>query len=273
MNLTDAYNYSVSFLEDNKIEEADFKSLCLVCHLDGIKNSEFPFHGKDIIDSEELDRMLFRLQTGEPLQYVLGKWDFYESEFYVGRGVLIPRPETEELVDRVIRYARNLEKPVILDLCSGSGCIGLSIAKKLKDSDVYCIEKSTDAFQYLKKNAAGIDNAQLINDDIFNDIDLPKVDIIVSNPPYIKSGDIADLQKEVQFEPEMALDGGEDGFVFYRLINDKWSLKLKKDGALFLEIGNEHGSAMKKVLSAFHSVEVIQDIYKNDRIVIAKGID
>ncbi len=273
MNLKDAYNYSVSFLEENKIDETDFKALCLVCHLDKIKNSEFPFHRSDNIDTAELERILSRLKTGEPLQYVLGKWDFYESEFYVGKGVLIPRPETEELVDRVIKYAEGLSNPVIIDLCSGSGCIGLSIAKKLKTSKVYCIEKSADAFEYLKKNAEGINNAVIINDDIFNNIDIPQADIIVSNPPYIKSADIAALQKEVLFEPEMALDGGEDGLIFYRLINDKWSFKLKKDGALFLEIGNEQGISIKCVLSAFNSVEVIKDIYKNDRIVIAKSID
>lgn len=273
MKLIDAYNYSVCVLEENNIDEADFKSLCLVCHLDGIKNSQFAFHSDDIVDSSELDNMLAKLKSGEPLQYVLGKWDFYESEFYVGKGVLIPRPETEELVDRVISYATNLAEPVIIDLCSGSGCIGLSIAKKLKSSMVYCIEKSPDAFEYLKRNAQGINNAVIINDDIFNDIDVPLADIIVSNPPYIKSGDIANLQKEVLFEPEIALDGGEDGLTFYRLINDKWSSKLKNDAALFLEIGNDQGISIKNTLTSFNSVEVIKDMYKNDRIVIAKGID
>lgn len=273
MNLKEAYSYSVQFLEGNKVDEADFKALCLVCHLAGIKNSEYNFHINDDIIISRLAKDLWRLKSGEPLQYVLGKWDFYESEFYVGEGVLIPRPETEELVDEVIKSAKSLDKPLIIDLCSGSGCIGISIAKKIKDSTVYCIEKSPEAFEYLKKNAEGISNVILINDDIGNSFDLPEADIIVSNPPYIKTADLPSLQSEVQREPLMALDGGEDGYEFYRIINDKWYDKLKKNGCLFLEIGNEQGSGIVEVLSNFSSVEVRQDIYKNDRIVIAKTID
>lgn len=273
ITLSKAYRYSISVLEQYNIDESEFKALCLVCHLAEIRNSEFHLHKNDTVDTARLDNMLHRLKSGEPLQYVLGKWDFYESEFYVGKGVLIPRPETEELVDFVLKNAENLINPVIVDLCSGSGCIGLSIAKKLKSSTVYCIEKSREAFSYLQKNAEGIQNAILINDDIFNDIDIPMADIIVSNPPYIRSCYIPSLQNEVQFEPKMALDGGDDGLMFYRIINDKWTSKLKKDGVLFLEIGNEQGISVRNILSAFHFIDVIQDLYKNDRIVIAKGID
>jgi release factor glutamine methyltransferase len=216
---------------------------------------------------------LWSLKSGEPLQYVIGKWDFYESEFYVGRGVLIPRPETEELVEYAINLAKKYDSPIIYDLCSGSGCIGISIAKAVPNSKVFCVEKSEDAFKYLSKNAQDVFNVTIINDDINNDIDLPIADIIVSNPPYIKSADIPNLQDEVQCEPKMALDGGNDGFDFYRIINDKWSSKLKNDGTLLLEIGNEQGEEIKKVLTNFNNVDVKQDIYKNDRIVIAKGLN
>lgn len=273
MTLSEAYHYCVSALEKDNIDEADFKALCLVCHLAEIRNSEYHFHLNDIVDAIKLKSMLSRLKSDEPLQYVLGRWDFYESEFYVGKGVLIPRPETEELVDLVVKNAESLTNPVIIDLCSGSGCIGLSIAKKIKTSTVYCIEKSPEAFGYLKKNAEGIQNAIIIKDDICNDIDVPMADIIVSNPPYIKSCDISALQKEVQFEPKMALDGGDDGLMFYRIINDKWASKLKTDGILFFEIGNEQGESLKNILTSFRYVDIIQDLYKNDRIVIAKGID
>ena len=113
MNLKQAYSYAVQFLELNNVDEADFKALCLVCHLAGIKNSEYSLHIDDEIIMSRLAKSLWRLKEGEPLQYVLGKWDFYESEFYVGKGVLIPRPETEELVEKVIDYAKNLINPVI----------------------------------------------------------------------------------------------------------------------------------------------------------------
>lgn len=273
MTLKEAYSYSVQFLELNKVDEADFKALCLVCHLAGIRNSEYNFHTSDEIITSRLAKSLWRLKEGEPLQYVLGKWDFYESEFYVGEGVLIPRPETEELVDLAIKIITKLDNPVVFDLCAGSGCIGISVAKKCKNAKVYLVEKSADAFKYLQKNIVGVDNTFAINDDIFNDIDLPNADVIISNPPYIKSSDIAELQKEVQFEPKMALDGGDDGLVFYKLINDKWSKKMNKNGCLFLEIGNEQGKDILNVLTNFKNVEVHKDIYKNDRIVTAISID
>lgn len=273
MTLKQAYSYSVQFLDGNKVDEADFKALCLVCHLAGIRNSEYNSHINDEIIMSRLAKSLWRLKSGEPLQYVLGKWDFYESEFYVGKGVLIPRPETEELVEEAIRYAGFYENPVIYDLCAGSGCIGISIAKAVASARIYCIEKSIEAFEYLSKNAENVGNVTIINDDINNDIDLPAADIIVSNPPYIKSSDIVKLQAEVQFEPKMALEGGDDGLDFYRIINDKWSGKIKSNGTLVLEIGNEQGEDIVNVLSNFNHVTVKKDIYKNDRIVIAKRLD
>lgn len=273
MNLKEAYSYSVQFLEFNHVDEADFKALCLVCHLAGIKTSQYSFHKEDDIITSRLAKSLWALKENEPLQYVIGKWDFYESEFYVGKGVLIPRPETEELVDLAVKKAKAYDKPVIYDLCAGSGCIGISIAKKIPNSTVYCIEKSEDAFQYLSKNAKGVCNVSIINGDIENDFDLPEADIIISNPPYIKTSELSSLQAEVKKEPEMALDGGADGLCFYRIINDNWSKKLKSNGLLLLEIGNDQGESIVNVLNNFKSVEVIKDIYKNDRIVIAKTLD
>lgn len=273
MTLKQAYSYSVQFLELNNVDEADFKALCLVCHLAGIKNSEYNFHIDDGIITSRLAKALWRLKEGEPLQYVLGVWDFYESKFYVGKGVLIPRPETEELVDMAVKHIEKIGNAVVYDLCSGSGCIGVSIAKKCKNAKVYCIEKSEDAFEYLKKNAEKLDNVVLINDDISNSFDLPKADVIISNPPYIKTDEIDKLQSEVLFEPKMALDGGDDGLYFYRLINEKWSSYLKRNAKLFLEIGNEQGEAVKNILTNFKNIEIHKDIYKNDRIVTACAID
>lgn len=113
----------------------------------------------------------------------------------------------------------------------------------------------------------------MINDDISNSFDLPKADVIISNPPYIKTDEIDKLQSEVLFEPKMALDGGDDGLYFYRIINEKWSSYLKNDAMLFLEIGNEQGEAVKNILTNFKNIEIHKDIYKNDRIVTACAID
>lgn len=272
MNVKEAYDYSFSFLKANGVDEAENKALNAVCCIAGIKLGEYQVHKDDFVNMKRLADFLWRLKTGEPLQYVIGKWDFYESEFFVGEGVLIPRPETEELTELVIDYAKSLEKPVIFDLCSGSGCIGISVAKKLSNAFVYCIEKSKDAYKYLERNAKDVANVECILGDINNEFDLPSADIIVSNPPYIKSGDMKTLQKEVKKEPSMALDGGDDGLDFYRIINDKWKKYLKDNGRLFLEIGEDEGESIKDALSAFSNITVKKDLSGNDRMVVADKV-
>lgn len=269
MTVKEAYNYGVYFLSCNGVDEAEFKSLCLVCHLIGIKNSDFHQHQNDDVIMKRFADLLWRVKNGEPLQYIIGKWDFYESEFYVGKGVLIPRPETEELCELAIKHIKTLGGCVVYDLCAGSGCIGVSVAKACPNAVVYMIEKSADAMFYLLKNAEGVSNAKVICGDIKNTNDLPKADVIISNPPYIRSSDIADLQAEVLHEPLMALDGGKDGLDFYRIINDNWYDMLNDNGHLFLEIGDEQGSAIKNVLSGFKDIKVIKDMYGNNRMVTA----
>lgn len=270
MTLSEAYNYGVYFLSANGVDEADFKSLCLCCHCAGIKNNEYEFHkNEDLIIMKKFADMLWQIKSGEPLQYVIGRWDFYESEFHVGRGVLIPRPETEELTELVLDNAKRLCSPVVFDLCSGSGCIGISIAKALPSSTVYCVEKSEEALQYLLKNAESISNVKVVNSDINDPSDIKNADIIVSNPPYIKSSDLSTLQSEVQYEPSMALDGGADGLDFYRIIAEKWNSNLKENGMLFLEIGEDQGEAVYEILEkqGFKEIEVIKDMYGNNRMV------
>ena len=267
MNLKEAYSWGVKFLEGNGVDEADFKALCIACRVAGIKNSEYLSHINDDIIMSRLADMLWRVKAGEPLQYVLGKWDFFESEFYVGEGVLIPRPETEELVELCLNYANKEKKLIIYDLCAGTGCIGISLAKRLPLSEVYCIEKSEKAYEYLLKNSKGVNNVKALLGDINNEFDLPKADIIISNPPYIKSSDLPSLQSEVLYEPDMALDGGADGLDFYRLINSKWAEKLNDNALLFLEIGNEQGKDVSSLLTNFKDVRIVKDLYKNDRMV------
>ncbi len=272
MTLKEAYSYAVTFLERNGVDESDFKALCVTCSILNIKNSEYDAHIIEFVPNKMLADMLWKLKDGQPLQYVLGKWDFYESEFYVGEGVLIPRPETEELVEKAIDYIKTLGNCTVYDLCAGSGCIGLSIAKKCKNAFVYLIEKSENALPYVNKNAKGIENAEIIQGDIceINSFsDLENADIIISNPPYIKSEDIANLQSEVLKEPIMALDGGKDGLDFYRIINDNWNNKLKENGRLFLEIGDEQGKDIMPILSNFDNINVLKDMYGNDRMVVA----
>lgn len=277
MTLKDAYNYCVYFLSANGVDEAQFKALCLVCSVAGIKNSEYETHKETTVMLKPIADALWRLKSGEPLQYVLGKWDFYESEFYVGKGVLIPRPETEELVDLAVRSAKQMHSPLVYDLCSGSGCIGISIAKAVPAADVFCVEKSADAMTYLLKNADGVHNAHpvlgdVLNADSFSQIAENSVDMIVSNPPYIRSSEISALQREVQFEPKEALDGGESGLDFYRYIIKSWKRFLKPGGKLLFEIGNEQGSAVKSLLSdsGYNHIQIQNDLYGNPRIAVSQ---
>lgn len=272
MTLKEAYDYGVYFLSANGIDEAEFKSLCLVCHLASIKNSEFVFHKNDEIIMKRFADLLWRVKSGEPLQYVIGKWDFYNSEFYVGSGVLIPRPETEELTALAVKAAGKLSSPVIIDLCSGSGCIGISIAKAVPESKVYLVEKSKSAFEYLLKNANGVSNIIPLNQDIFSLPEMEKADIIVSNPPYIESSEIPKLQAEVLKEPAEALDGGKDGLDFYRFISDNYKSCLKDNGILLFEIGESQGKAVFEILEncGYKDIEIIKDIYGNNRIAFCR---
>lgn len=277
MTLKDAYNYCVYFLSANGVDEAEFKALCLVCNADGIKNSEYETHKEDTLMPKALADNLWRLKCGEPLQYVLGKWDFYESEFCVCNGVLIPRPETEELTDLAVKYAKKTSSPLVYDLCSGSGCIGISIAKAVPQSDVYCVEKSADAMAYLLKNAQGIQNVHAVSGDVLNtasfeNIRENSIDIIVSNPPYIKSSEIEGLQREVQFEPREALDGGADGLDFYTYITREWKKYLKPNGILLFEIGNEQADEVACLLetNGYKNIEIKNDMYGNPRIAASQ---
>ncbi len=271
MTLCEGFHYALNVLNESNIEEAEFKALCMACETDGIRNNQYVFHKNDDIDKDTLLSMLDKIKNGQVLQYVIGKWDFCNYEYCIGEGVLIPRPETEEVTELAVETARQMNAGTIFDLCSGSGCIGLTIAQEVEGSSVFCIEKSREAFFYLEKNAKKIKNATPVMGDILNaeNLDLPKkCDIIVSNPPYIKTSEINLLSDDVKKEPHMALDGGKDGLLFYRSIAKNWLDKLNKGGALILEIGNDQGQDVKKIFSAYplKNIEIKADIYGNERI-------
>ncbi len=233
------------------------------------------FRGNDECNSDKAELYLKKIEersNGIPVQYVIGSWDFYGESFKVGEGVLIPRPETEMLVDFALEYLKNKVDPVVIDLCSGSGCIGLSVARNIPEAKVYLIEKSTEAFKYLKANfeSFGCNNAIIINGDIFNGFDyfnIPEPDLILSNPPYIESKIIRSLQSEVQKEPVMALDGGNDGLDFYRVISDKW-LRFC-NGAIAVECGEGQSEETEKLFSPFcGKTYSLTDFNGIERIVI-----
>ncbi len=209
--------------------------------------------------------------SGFPVQYVIGTWDFYGESFFVGEGVLIPRPETELLVDFALEYLKDKHNPVVYDLCAGSGCIGLTVAKNRPDATVILIEKSSEAFEYLSRNiqSSGCQNVRAVCGDVlsgYESFELPQPDLILSNPPYIETADIDSLQSEVHYEPLMALDGGADGMVFYNAIAEKW---LGHCSAVAVECGEGQADSIKTLFSSiFADVYSVKDFNDIERTVI-----
>ena len=233
---------------NNKLEKAGvdspaFNSLCLIEHIYGYTQTDLITGSHKLIDEsklESLENLVSRRINGEPLQYLIGQWEFYGYPLKVGKGVLIPRDDTEVVLNDCLSFLKNFDNPTVLDLCSGSGAIAIAISKE-SNATVAAVEKSESALPYLIENVKlNNANVKVINDDIFTCMDMFKdksFDLIVSNPPYIKSDDIKDLQIEVRQEPTMALDGGKDGYTFYRHIIKQYKSKLKAGGMLAFEIG------------------------------------
>lgn len=213
-----------------------------------------------------------RLQQGIPIQYITHQQEFMGIDFYVDENVLIPQPDTEVLIEEVINIG---SRSNILDLCTGSGAIGVSIAKYLESSRVTMSDISKEALEIAKRNAVNnqvIDKCQFVLSNLFEEIE-DKFDIIVSNPPYIQTAVIKTLSKEVQNEPMLALDGGQDGLAFYKTIaNEAWKY-LKQDGTLVLEIGYDQKEQVIKLLEQTEKYTEIaskKDLAGNDRIVMCR---
>ena len=237
-------------------EDSDFDSRCLLEFVLDLNPTQYLLNRSEIIDdgcAEKFLSLIERRCGGEPLQYILGKWEFMGLPFYVGEGVLIPRPETEMLVDFALDFLKDKKNPVVLDLCSGSGCIAVSVAKHFPNAKIYAVEKSDLAFPYLKKNIwlNCVFNVFAVHGDVFDRALLTdiKPDLILSNPPYIRSSEIASLQSEVRHEPSMALDGGDDGLIFYREIANSWLDRLATGGAVAVECAEDQTEDIIRLFS------------------------
>jgi len=216
-----------------------------------------------------------RRAAGEPLQYILGRWDFLSLTLEVGEGVLIPRPDTEILCETVATELQHIDHPAVLDLCAGSGCVGLGIASLLDRADVTEVELSDDALHYLWRNVRHYPEytVRVVQDDILcPSCSYGEYDAIVSNPPYIPSTDIKGLMREVQWEPRMALDGAEDGLLFYRFIASHWSAHLREGGWLAVEVGIGQAECVKRLFEeqGLAEIRIIKDYGGVDRVVIGQ---
>lgn len=213
-----------------------------------------------------------------PLAQILGRQSFYGLDFFVNEDVLIPRADTECLVDLVLEDYADLAKQAgssslnILDLCTGSGCIGISVAKHLPYQELLLVDLSEKAFAVAKKNAEKHlgENVTLLQSDLLTGVQGKKFSLLLSNPPYIVSRVIPGLEREVsEYEPKMALDGGEDGLVFYRRIAKEAKAVLLPGARLYLEIGYDQGESVKDIFQkeGYEAVEVFPDLSGNPRVL------
>lgn len=241
----------------------------------GIENAamEAKWILEDMPDAGTARNVANRRAAHYPLQYLLGGWEFYGLYFHVGEGVLIPRADTETLVDAVLQYGHLPQQATIVDLCTGSGCIALALQSQRKNDTVYGIEKSETALAYARKNAAYHNMAVDFRlADVLHPqtaADFTNVDAIVSNPPYLTAEDMQQLQEEVSYEPQMALAGGTDGLLFYRQITALWKTTLKAGGMLAFEVGIHQAEAVSEILRihGFVSISTVPDLCGIQRVV------
>lgn len=226
----------------------------------------------------KLEALTARRATREPLQYLCGSWPFLDFELTVGPGVLCPRADTEVVAEAAAQMLAGVQAPKVLDLCAGTGCLGLGVKRFCPEADVTCVEKSPEAFRYLKKNAASAlkqGTARAVEGDLFTywqGLPEGELDLIVSNPPYLTAAEMQQLQPEVAREPAMALEAGEDGLVFYRALAEHYQNALRPGGALALEIGWQQREAVTALLAANGWVDIAcrKDYGGNDRCILAR---
>ena len=274
MTLSELYRAAKTALEP-VTEDPTFEAACLLEHFCGANRTELLLHGDKPAESEAEQAVLSALEkrkTGEPLQYLLGEWDFMNLTLSCGEGVLIPREDTAVLVEAVCkRLSKTVNLPKGLDLCAGTGAVGLSIAKEAH-AEVTEVELYDGAFNYLNENLARYPELPVtavkgdMLDKAFAETLPDGFDFIASNPPYIETSELPLLQREVQKEPKTALDGGADGLDFYRAIARDFARFLVPKGYLFLEVGYDQAGEVAALFSA-HDVKIIKDYSGIERIV------
>lgn len=280
MKIKDILEKGMNILKENNIEEYRLKARILLADLLNKSKEYLIIHSEEYI-SKDLENEFFlkieRLKNNEPIQYVLNCQEFMGLKFYVDENVLIPQPDTEILVEEIIKIAskiQNKSQIKILDMCTGSGAIGISISKLLKNVKVYASDISNEALNVAKKNSEkNTVSIDFIQSDLFKNFSKDyKFDIIVSNPPYIKTEVIKTLSEEVKKEPILALDGGQDGLNFYKKIIKEARNFLNSDGYLALEIGYDQREAVQKKLieNGYKNIYSKKDLSENDRVVIAQ---
>ena len=276
MKIVDVLNNADKVLKDANIVNSFYEARILLEYVLDKSKEWIMVHINERIEPEAkifFDVLVKKRVDGIPLQYIIGKCGFMGNEFFVSEAVLIPRSDTEVWVEKVIELARIKKSKSILDLCTGSGCIAISLKKALNNVDLYAVDISDEALEIAKKNAE-YNNVEITfyKSDLFSNLSDIRVDIIVSNPPYIPDSDIKSLDKDVLNEPYIALAGGVDGLDFYRRISRNVGSFLNDDGYLVFEFGYNQSEQVIEILedNNFKVLNIIKDYSGNTRAVVSQ---
>ena len=268
-----AYDYCTEYLKKAGVETPAFEVSLIMEDLIGVPKGAYITLPDGVFTKEQLSVLKNAVEhraAGYPLQYILGSWEFYGRKFFVGEGVLIPRQETEHLCEAVIRRFRGKNPPDIIDLCSGTGCVAVTLQKELSGANVTAVELYPEAFAYLQKNIAFHESTvKAVLGDALSAFG--EFDCVDCNPPYITKDEMSTLQRELDFEPQTSLTDGGDGLYFYREIAKNWFPHIKSGGFIAFEIGDTQGAAVSEILKScgYFGVSVQKDYSGNDRVAFA----
>ena len=277
MTIKQAITKGMIMLKSNNVESPKLKARLLLQYvLDKPRQYIIVYDNKEIDKQQQWQYFvnIEKLTKGIPLQHITHRQEFMKMDFFVDENVLIPRPDTEILVEEVIKIAQKYNSPRILDLCTGSGAIAISLKKFVPNADITAVDISEKALEIAQKNAEKLEaKINFVKSNLFDKLANKKFDIIVSNPPYIRKDEIKKLSEEVQKEPKIALDGGEDGLDFYRIIAEQAINYLKTGSFLCFEIGYNQKNDVIKIIEDeqnYKNTYCKKDLYGNDRIIITQ---
>ncbi len=275
MTIFEAYNSTKQKLEKAGIEDYIFEAKQIIKHITGLNATQImSAYNRPLTEFQQnnLIAVIHQREVHYPLQYIFGEWDFYGRSFYVGVGVLVPRADTETLIDVCKDFLKTRENPQILDLCAGSGCIGITLAKEFENSEVLMVEKYDEALRYAERNTErnNVQNATVVKGDIFEKSGADKTyDLIVSNPPYIPQSEMDIVSPETKFEPQTALLANDGGMEFYKAITENYKNSLKAGGMLCFEVGINSHKKVSEILenAGFTDIKVKKDLGGIERAV------
>ena len=279
MTIRETIRKGMIMLKNSNVTEPNIKARLIMQYVLNKPREYLLVYDKEILMlRQEVNyfKAIKKLCQGIPIQHITHRQEFMKMTFYVDENVLIPRQDTEILVEEVIKIAKKINAKKILDLCTGSGAIAISLAKYIENSEITAVDISSKALNIAKINSKNnnVENQiTFIKSDLYKNLPKEKYDIIVSNPPYIKEEIIKKLDKEVQKEPKLALDGGYDGLDFYRKIVSKADEYLKFHGYLCLEIGYDQKEEVEEIISKqekYIDTYCKKDLCDNDRVIVTK---